>query len=178
MTRRRTAGVLVLAVVAAAITWFFGVGVVQSLAVGGVVAAVGLTWSAVREDVPLTWPVPPVRSEPGARRDLSETAWALRARGGVPERTLARARAVARHRLWTRHRLDLDDPRDRTAIDAVLPSGVVAVLVRERRSEIDLVAFGNVLTALETLGPATGQHGTGCAAEQRTTDHTTIERHP
>ncbi len=36
-------GVLVLAVVAAAITWFFGVGVLQSLAVGGAVAAVGLT---------------------------------------------------------------------------------------------------------------------------------------
>ncbi len=44
---------------------------------------------------------------------------ALRARGGVPERTLARARAVARHRLRTLHRLDLDDPADRTAIEAV-----------------------------------------------------------
>ncbi|MGG7307630.1 hypothetical protein ACQXVK_10605 [Curtobacterium sp. AB451] len=158
MTRGRTIGVLVLAVVAAALTWFFGVGVVQSLAVGGVVAAVGLTWSAVREDVPLTWPVPPVRSEPGARRELSETAWSLRAHGGVPERTLARVRAVARHRLWTRHRLDLDDPGDRRAIEAVLPSAVVAVLVRERRSEIDLTTFASVLTALETLEPTTERH--------------------
>ncbi|WP_058724616.1 hypothetical protein [Curtobacterium luteum] len=158
MTRGRVAGVLVLAVVAAAITWFFGVGVLQALAVGGVVAAVGLTWTAIREDVPLNWPVPPVRSEPGARRELSETAWALRARGGVPERTLARARAVARHRLRMLHRLDLDDPADRTAIEAILPPGVVAVLVRERRSEIDLGTFASVLTALETLQPTTERH--------------------
>lgn len=161
---RATAGVVVVAVLAAGITWFFGVGIPQSLAVGGVVAAVGVTWTAVRDGAPLTWPVPPVRSAPGARRELSETAWALRSRGGVPERALGRARAVARHRLRTLHRLDLDDPADRAAIDAVLPPAVVAVLLRERRPGLDLATFDTVLTAVEALAPRT--------------DRTTTERHP
>jgi len=165
VSRRATTAVVVCGVLAAAITWFFGVGIPQALAVGGVVAAVGLTWTAIRDGVPLTWPVPPVRSAPGARRELSETAWALRSRGGVPERALGRARAVARHRLRTVHRLDLDDPADRTAIAALLPPGVVAVLLRERRPGIDLAAFTEVLTAVESLAP--------------TDDHTALtERHP
>ncbi|WP_144710377.1 hypothetical protein [Curtobacterium pusillum] len=157
MNPRATAGVVVLAVVAAGITWFFGVDVPQSLAVGGVVAAVGLTWTAVRDGPPLTWPVPPVRSAPGARRELSETAWALRSRGGVPERAIARARSVARHRLRTLHRLDLDDPDQRAAIEAVLPPAVVAVLRAERRPELDLAGFAAVLTAVEALAPPTDQ---------------------
>lgn len=161
---RAAAGVVVLAVIASAVVWFFGVGVALSLAVGGVVAAVGLTWTAIRDAPSLTWPVPPVRSAPGARRGLSETAWSLRSRGGVPERALGRARAVARHRLRTVHRLDLDDPDDRPAIEALLPPDVVAVLRSERRPELDLTAFGAVLTAVEALAPPT--------------DRTATERHP
>lgn len=166
---RVAGGVVVLAVIAAGIAWFFGVDVPQALAVGGVVAAVGLTWAAVRDGAPLTWPAPPVRSEPGARRDLSETAWSLRSRGGVPERALGRARSVARHRLRTLHQLDLDDPDHRDRIEAVLPPPVVAVLSSERRPELDLAAFASVLTALEALAPPT---------DQTTTDHTTTERQP
>ncbi|MGU3409407.1 hypothetical protein ACLBWP_04815 [Microbacterium sp. M1A1_1b] len=169
MTRRSTVGVVLLAVVAAGITWFFGVGVVQSLAVGGIVAAVGLTWTAVRDGVPLTWPEPPVRTAPGARRELSQTAWTLRSHGGVPERALARARAVARHRLRTHHRLDLDDPADRAAIEAVIPPTVVIVLLSDRRPEVDLAAFGAVLTAIEAIEPTT----------QRTAiERTVTERQP
>ncbi|MFB9650710.1 hypothetical protein [Curtobacterium pusillum] len=164
MSRRAVTGIIVLALVAAAITWFFGVDVPQALAVGGVVAAVGLTWSAIRDGPPLTWPVPPVRSSPGARRELSETAWGLRSRGGVAQRTLERARAVARHRLQTLHRLDLDDPDDRAAIEALVPPGVLAVLRSERRTELDVATFGTVLTAVEALAP--------------TTDRTATERHP
>lgn len=160
----RTAGVVVVAVLAAALVWFFGVIVALSLAVGGVFAAVGVTWTAIRDAPSLAWPVPPVRSAPGARRDLSQTAWALRSHGGVPERALGRARAVARHRLRTLHRLDLDDPGDRAAIEAVLPPSVVAVLRSERRPELDLVAFQAVLTAVEALAPHT--------------DRTATERHP
>lgn len=164
VTRSVAVGITALAVVAAAVTWFFGVGIPQSLAVGGVVAAVGVTWSAIRDDVSLTWPRPPVRSTPGARRELSEVAWALRAHGGVPERAVGRARAVARHRLRTVHRLDLDDPADRLAIEALLPPSVVAVLRSERQPELDLAGFGSVLSAIEALAP--------------TNEPTTTERHP
>lgn len=158
VNRGAVVGVLVLAVVAAGISWFFGVGILQSLAVGGVVTAVGVTWAAIREGAPLTWPVPPVRSAPGARRELSEAAWALRSRGGVPERALGRARAVARHRLWTLHRLDLDDPEHRTAIEAVLPPTVVAVLRHEGRPGLDLAGFQSVLSSIEAIRPTTERH--------------------
>lgn len=188
MNPRATVGVVVSAAVAAAVVWFFGVGVVQSLAVGGVVAAVGLTWTAIRDGVPATWPVPPVRSAPGARRELSETAWALRSRGGVPERALARARAVARHRLRTLHRLDLDDPHDRDAAEALMPAAVVTVLLRERGPELDLATFANVLGAVEALDdtdsrtPGRAAAETGDDSSVRTsscpTDPTATERQP
>ncbi|MFJ4221168.1 hypothetical protein [Curtobacterium luteum] len=188
MNPRATVGVVVFAVAAAAIVWFFGVGVVQSLAVGGVVAAVGLTWTAIRDGVPTTWPVPPVRSAPGARRELSETAWALRSRGGVPERALARARAVARHRLRTLHRLDLDDPGDRGAVETLLPPAVVAVLLHERRPGLDLATFGSILGAVEALddrdcrtpgrAAAETDHVTTARTGSRTTDPTATERQP
>ncbi|OIH95541.1 hypothetical protein BIU90_02265 [Curtobacterium sp. MCBA15_001] len=158
VNRGAVIGVLVLAVVAAGVSWFFGVGVVQSLAVGGVVTAVGVTWTAIREGAPVTWPVPPVRSAPGARRELSEAAWALRSRGGVPERALGRVRAVARRRLWTLHRLDLDDPEQRGAIEAVLPPAVVAVLQHEGRPGLDLAGFQAVLSAIEAMTPTTERH--------------------
>ncbi|MBM7802416.1 hypothetical protein JOE58_001667 [Curtobacterium luteum] len=165
MNPRATVGVVVSAAVAAAVVWFFGVGVVQSLAVGGVVAAVGLTWTAISDGVPAIWPVLPVRSAPGARRELSETAWALRSRGGVPERALARARAVARHRLRTLHRLDLDDPHDRDAAEALMPAAVVTVLLRERGPELDLATFANVLGAVEALGDTDSRTPGRAAAE-------------
>lgn len=160
IVKARVTGVVVVAVVAAGIVWFFGVGVPLSLAVGGVFAAVGLTWTAVRDGPSLAWPVPPVRSSPGARRDLSEIAWTLRSHGGVPERALGRVRAVARHRLRTLHRLDLDDPDDRTAIESLLPPAVVAVLRSERRPELDLADFSSVLTAVEALAPDTDRTAT------------------
>lgn len=169
MNPRAAGGVVVLALVAAGIAWFFGVDVPQALAVGGVVAAVGLTWTAIRDGAPLTWPAPGLRSAPGARRDLSETAWSLRSRGGVPERALGRARAVARYRLRTLHQLDLDDPDHRAAVEAVLPPAVVDVLRSERRPELDLAAFASVLTAVEALAPP---------PERTTTDRTTTERQP
>jgi len=160
----RAVGVVVLAVITAAVVWFFGVDVPLSLAVGGVVAAVGLTWTAIRDGPSQAWPVPPVRSSPGARRDLSETAWALGSRGGAPERMIRRARAVARHRLRTSHRLDLDDSADRTAVEAVLPRDVVAVLCSGRPSELSLARFEALLRAVAAVAPPT--------------ERTTTERQP
>ncbi|WP_022902536.1 hypothetical protein [Curtobacterium sp. B8] len=109
--------------------------------------------------------MPPVRSAPGARRELSETAWALRSRGGVPERALARARAVARHRLRTLHRLDLDEPHDRDAAEALMPAAVVTVLLRERGPELDLATFANVLGAVEALDDTDSRTPGRAAAE-------------
>lgn len=159
MTSRRTAaGVVVLGLLVAAVVWFFGAGVVTALGVGGVVVAVGLVWTAVQDGESLAWPVPPVRSAPGARRDLQEVAWALRSRGGVPERLIARVRVVARRRLIVAHQLDLEDPADHDAIARVLPPSVVAVLTSERRPELTLASFDAVVRAVEALGTTTERH--------------------
>jgi hypothetical protein len=155
MTNRRAlGGVIALALVAAAVLWFFGLGVVPALGVADVVVAVGVVWTATRDGESLAWPVPPVRTEPGARRDLSEIAWALRSRGGVPERLIARVRVVARRRLLVGHQLDLDDPADRAAIERVLAPDVVAVLTSARRPELTLTSFGAVIAAVESIESA------------------------
>ena len=147
-------GVIALALVVGAALWFFGLGVVPALGVSGVIVAVGVVWSATRDGESLTWPVPPVRTAPGARRDLQEVAWSLRSRGGVPERLIARARDVARRRLLAAHQLDLDDPAHRPAIERVLAPDVVAVLTSARRPELTLSSYSAVVAAVESLDPS------------------------
>lgn len=84
--RRRVVEVVVVAVVVGAAGWFFGLPAPQAVVVAAVITAVGLTWSAVRDDERLTWPAPPTEVVRGARRDVQALAWSLRSRGGLPER--------------------------------------------------------------------------------------------
>jgi hypothetical protein len=149
--RRNVVGVVVLAVIVGAVLWFFGLGVVPALGVTGAIVAVGLVWLGARDGESLAWPTPPVRFAAGARRDVQEIAWALRSRGGVPERLLVRVRDVARRRLRAAHRLDLDDPGDQDAIARLLPPDVLAVLRSPRRPELTLASYSALLAAVERL---------------------------
>lgn len=155
--RRRVVEVLVVAVVVAAVGWFFGLAVVQATLVAAVITAVGLTWSAVRDDDRLTWPSPPVHIPRGARRDVQGLAWSFRSRGGIPERPVARLRDAARHLLLLHHGIDLDDPDARPAVERLLPPEVVRVLLSPRHPELDLAAFATLLTAVEALGSPSGR---------------------
>jgi hypothetical protein len=147
----RVVGVVGTAVVVAVVLWFAGLSTLQSGIVFAAVLAVGGTFVALRDEGPSAWPVQPVRTTPGARRDVQSLGWALRSRGGVPERAILRLRTVARRRLAATHGLDLDDPADRPAIETVLGAGAVDVLTRSTRPELDLGSFSAVLTAVESI---------------------------
>jgi len=86
---------------------------------------------------------------------MALSRWSMKTRGGVHERTLARAREAARHRLLFLYGLDLYDPADRDEIEQVLAPGVVRTLMSPRHSNLDLVSFTRLLGALEALGAPT-----------------------
>ncbi|WP_156364033.1 hypothetical protein [Curtobacterium sp. Leaf261] len=169
---RRVVGVVVTGVVVGGLLWFFGLSVPQALMVVAAVIAVGVTFVALREDGPLGWPVEPVRSTPGARKDVQSLGWALRSRGGVPERVILRLRAVARRRLAAIG-LDLDDPLDRDRIVMIVGAGPYDVLTRTTRPELDLGSFTAVLTAVEVIGSTSA--GTADRTSTGTTDRTTAQ---
>ena len=152
--------VLVGAVVAGAAVWFFGVEPFPASLVGLAFLAVGLTWISVRDGDEGSWPSPIVRRTPGSRRDLERLGWSMKTRGGVHEKTLARAREAARHRLLFLYGLDLYEPADRDDIERVLAPGVVRTLMTPRRANLDLVSFTRLLNSLEALGtrPSTERH--------------------
>ncbi|PZE23104.1 hypothetical protein DEI81_08310 [Curtobacterium sp. MCBD17_013] len=155
--RRRVVEVVVVAVVVGAAGWFFGLPVPQAVVVAAVITAVGLTWSAVRDDERLTWPAPPTDVVRGARRDVQALAWSLRSRGGVPERPVVRLRAAAGHLLLVHHGVDIDDPEARPAVERLLPPDVVRVLLSPRHPELDLATFSSLLIAVEALGEPSGR---------------------
>lgn len=154
--RRRVVGIVMAGVVVGAASWFFGLSVPQALTVVAAVVAVGVTVVALGADESLWslgWPVEPVRTMPGARKDVQSLGWALRSRGGVPERAILRLRTVARRRLGAIG-LDLDDPLDRGPIESVVGAGTFEVLTRTTRPELDLGSFSALLDAVESIGTA------------------------
>ncbi|ARC58067.1 hypothetical protein AS850_13370 [Frondihabitans sp. 762G35] len=150
--RRLSVLVLVAAAVVGFLCWFFGLDVLPSVLVAAAVAAVGFTWVAVQEAPPLDWPQPEARRTPGARRDIETLGWSMRSRGGVADKSLARAREAARHRLWFLYGLDLFSPDDRSAVESVLAPSVVKILTAPRQGTLDLASFTRILSALEGLG--------------------------
>ena len=91
---KRYIGAIVIAVLAGAGCWFFGLDLVPAIVVGLVVAGLGITVAALTiptENV--EWPPAPPEPTDGARREVTELSWALRTPGGVvDERVLARVR--------------------------------------------------------------------------------------
>ena len=75
--RRLTITVIVLAVLAGSVVWYFGVGIAQSALLAAAFAAIGLTWLGVQEGESIDWPQPPARRTPGARRDLESLSTEL-----------------------------------------------------------------------------------------------------
>lgn len=153
--RRLTILTLVAAAVIGTGAWFFGLDPWQSVLLGIAILAVGATWAAVQEGEPLVWPKPPIHRTPGARRDLETLSWSMKTRGGVHEKSLARVREAARHRLLFLYGLDLYDSSDREAIEQVLAPTVVRILLSPRSAHLDLPTFTRILSALEALGAPT-----------------------
>ncbi|MBN6192837.1 hypothetical protein JQN58_38825 [Aneurinibacillus sp. BA2021] len=112
-----------------------------------VAAAVSLALRGVLVDDPVLWP--PERPPREARgSEVSRLAWAINTRSGVAGTILVRrVQNVLRRRLAHRG-LDLDDPADHAAIDALLGQGIRAGLSRRevRRDDIE-----RALDALERI---------------------------
>ncbi|GAA4679561.1 hypothetical protein [Frondihabitans cladoniiphilus] len=152
--RRLSILLLVLSAIVGGVVWFFGLDIPGSVLVAVAVASVGLTWLAVQEGEPILWPAADTSRSPGSRRDVQQLGWSMKTRGGVHEKTVARAREAARHRLLFLYGLDLFDPADRPAIEQVLAPAVVKMLLSNRGTNTDLTTFTRILGALENLGTA------------------------
>ena len=161
---KRYIGVGMIAVLAGAGSWFFGLDILPSIIVVFVIAALGITLRlvATTEDPVLPagtseWPPSPPLPSDGARREVSELGWALRTPTGIVEdRVLERVRNIADTSL-RRRRLDLDNAADRAAIEGLIGAPVYTLLTsgEPRRASVRTLrsALG-LLEALEKTDPA------------------------
>jgi hypothetical protein len=150
MTRHVTP--IVIAVLAGAGCWFFGLAVVPSLVVVLVLAAVGIALrTVILPTGNIEWPPAPPASIEGLRREASELAWAIRGpRGIVDERIIERVRRIAIGSLNRRH-LDVYSPRDRTRIESLIGASMYAFLSSRDRASVKLPTLLSMLNLLESL---------------------------
>ncbi|HEX4057222.1 MAG TPA: hypothetical protein VHX87_02750 [Galbitalea sp.] len=165
----RYIGPAMLAVLAGAGCWFFGLAIIPSIVVVIVVGAIVVTLREVvaPDDTVLTagivqsaqtaeWPPGPPLHGDGARRDVSELGWALRTPSGIVEdRVLDRVRAIAATSL-RRRRLDLENPADRARIERLVGPPLYLLLTaagRQRTSARTLRSLLGTLEALERTDP-------------------------
>ena len=148
------AGAITLGVVC----WLFGLDAIPAAVVSLAVAAIGATWISFPDRPPVAgWPPGPALTLDGARRETAQLSWALSARPGitaenvVSENVVARIRFIAATRLRL-HQLDLDNPRDRAPIVALIGRETYEVVSHERSRPATLTAVLRSLDALDRLG--------------------------
>ena len=149
---KRIAAVIVVAVLAGAGSWFFGVGILPAVVIALTIGAVGLV---VRLATVATgsreWPPPPPLVTDGARRESSDLSWAIRSRGGgVDGRIVERIRRIAAERLAARQ-LDLDNPAHRSAIQQLVGSRAMAVFTSPAAHTVRIAEVIAMLDILDTL---------------------------
>jgi hypothetical protein len=156
---RRFVRVIVVAILAGAVVWFFGLGVPAAIVVILVIGAVGAVLRLITGALPnRDWPPPPPLKMDGARREGSELSWALRTRTGiVDDRIVFRVRSIATRRLAPRH-LDLDNPAHRAPIQRLIGPQVYELLTHagERRVRLATILVAlDVLDSLDASNPST-----------------------
>ena len=148
---RRYVGVVVLALLAGGICFFFGLPILYSIIVVLVAAAAAI---AVRAIVgPLAnheWPPPPPKRADGERHEVSQLGWAISSRGVVEDRVIERVQRVASSTL-ARRQLDLADPADRTRIERLVGPQTYQLLTAPEAPRIGVPALLDVLGRLESL---------------------------
>jgi hypothetical protein len=145
-------GVGVVAILAGAGCWFFGLAVVPAIVVALVLAGLGITLRIITLPVEnLEWPPAPPEPSDGARREVSELTWSLRTPGGVvDERIVERVRRIADTGL-RRRQLDLDNPAHRAQIERLVGPQTYALLSSPERRRISLSTLLSELSVLEAL---------------------------
>jgi hypothetical protein len=156
--RRVTIWAVIVAVLVAAVCWYFGADLWHSVLLGSVLTTVGLITMVGTPDRAIAntdWRGDAGTNRVGSRGEVAELSWSLRTSyGRVDNKAVSRARQLARRRLALRQ-LDLNDPADRPAIEALIGRSTYAILVtRERRPLLrSLLHCLDALDALDTLSP-------------------------
>jgi hypothetical protein len=152
--RPTTVRILIVALVLAAISWYFGADVWYSILLGVALTTVGLICfvGAANPGLASTdWRGGDSRNWDGARGDVAELAWRLRdGHGRVSSGAAWRVRDLARQRL-ARYRLDLVNPADRPRIEQLIGRSAYLVVVRSSRRPPSLRLLIRCLDALDAL---------------------------
>jgi hypothetical protein len=154
---KRYVGVVVIALLAGFGVWFFGLGIVPSIVVTLVIAGLGIVLRTIAlPSENAEWPPAPPEPSAGARREVSELAWALRAPGGVvDDRIVWRVRRIAIESLSRRH-LDVDNPAHRARIERLVGAPLYSLLTSGENFRVTVPALQSVLGRLEALENADG----------------------
>jgi hypothetical protein len=149
---RRYVGVAIVALLAGAGCWFFGLDVVPSIVVALVLAGLGITLGIITVPADnIEWPPAPPEPTDGARREVSELTWSLRTPGGVvDERIVQRVRRIAVTSL-RRRQLDLENPAHRAQIERLVGESMYALLSSPERRRVSLATLLSELSILEAL---------------------------
>jgi hypothetical protein len=154
--RRAACKVLAVALLVAAVCWFFGADVAHSILVGTAVTTIGLI-SLARTAGPelraTNWRGGDLPNWEGARRDVAELSSSLRGGyGRVTDHAVSRVKGIATQRLAL-SQLDLRDPADQPRIEQLIGTGAYAVLVWDGRRPPMLRHLLHCLERVEALGP-------------------------
>jgi hypothetical protein len=150
---KRFAGVIVVAILAGAGCWFFGLGLVPAIVVILVVGSLGVVLRVLTAPATVgEWPAAPPQPTDGARRETSELSWALRTRGGiVDDAIILRVRAIVANRLAHRQ-LDLDNPGHRRAIEKLIGASVYELVnASGNRQRVKMPSIITTLDIIERL---------------------------
>lgn len=152
-SRRSIVRVLAGAILAGALSWYFGADVWHSILLGSAVATIaviGLIGSAVQiHDT--NWRHSRRNNRGGSRNDVAELSWSLRGSWGrVSPQVMWRVTRIARQRLAAHH-LDLSNPRDQPKIEQLIGRRSYALLVRPERRPPLLRSLLRCLDELDAL---------------------------
>ena len=154
--RRTTIGVLIIALLLAAICWYFGADVWHSILIGSALTTLGFIGLIANDNPDFSktgWQKDGRSNRHGTRMDLAQLSRSLRGSyGRVGSGAVLRAERLARQRLAL-YQLDLLNPADRPRIEQMIGHHAYAVLVRGERRPPFLRSFIHCLNALDALDP-------------------------
>jgi hypothetical protein len=151
--RRATTGVLVVALLVAAICWYLGANVWHSILLGVALTTLGLIGTVNADLNDTGWRGGGRSSRHGARREVDELSWSLRGSyGRVSGRAAMRVQQLARHRLALLS-LDLRDPADRPRIEQLIGRRAYTVVAPGKRRPPLLRSLLHCLDVLDALDP-------------------------